>query len=116
MTKKTGRTDWLGRCVPLVAPAFRRGRLALQAFAHEFLALVAFEFLVAGVFVAGFHLVLLRFLLVGRSGVFTREAGAHEFLALVAFLVGRLFVAVFHALLLRLLLLGRLFLCFLGRR
>src|SRR4051812_29775961 len=53
------------------APCLRRGWSAFQAIAHKLLALVAFEFLVAGVFVARLHFVLLRFLLLGCAGVFT---------------------------------------------
>src|SRR5207302_1509830 len=49
----------------------------LQALRHEFLALVAFQGLVAGLLVAGFHLLLLAHL----GG---RQALGHEFLALVA--------------------------------
>src|SRR5882762_6017228 len=68
----------------------------LQALRHEFLALVAFQGLVAGLLVAGFHLLLLAHL----GG---RQALGHEFLALVALqrLVAGLLVARGHLLLLR---------------
>src|SRR4029079_4137830 len=72
---------------------------ALQAFAHEFLALVAF--LAIGLGVAVLHALLL--LLLGRARAIVLQALAHEFLALVALLALGLGVAVLHALLLLLL-------------
>src|SRR5882672_6293364 len=90
--------------------------LALQATAHELLAIVAFHLLVAGLLVAGLHLFLLRLLLVAGAGILAFQTGAHELLAIVAFLVGGLVVASLHALLLGLLFIGRLLLGFLGRR
>src|SRR4029079_3105593 len=79
---------------------------ALQAFAHEFLALVAF--LAIGLGVAVLHALLL--LLLGRARAVVLQALAHEFLALVALLALGLGVAVLHALLLLLLRRGRLLL------
>lgn len=70
---------------------------AAEASAHECLALIAFEALGFRIGIAGSHFLLLS-LLMRR---FTFQARAHERLAFIAGLAGRLFVAVTHALLLR---------------
>src|SRR5262249_52413234 len=95
---------------PQLAPQLAP-QLPLKAGAHELLALVAFELLVARLLVAGLHAVLLLLLRRGRGVRSALQAGAHELLALVAFLVARLGVAVLHALLLLLLRRSRLLLC-----
>src|SRR5262245_31620315 len=78
-------------------------RSTFQAVAHELLALVAFELLVAGFLVARFHFFLLRRLL---ARVLAFQARAHELLARVALelLVAGFRVAILHSLLLLLLL------------
>src|SRR5262245_47194549 len=96
------------------SPAAAFTGLALEAGAHEFLAVVAL--LALGLLVAVLHPVLLRLLLLGGAGILALQAGAHRLLALVALLVAHLRVAVLHALLLRLLLLARLLLLVLRLR
>src|SRR3954462_3665402 len=81
-----------------------RKRSAFQAAGHELLALAVLQLLLGRLLVAGRHPLLLRFLRGARLGAAAAlQAAAHEFLALVAFLVGGLGVAVLHALLLLLL-------------
>ena len=81
-----------------------RKRSAFEAARHEGLALAALQLLLGRLLVAGRHAALLRFLRRGRLGAAVAlEAAAHEFLALVAFLVAGLGVAILHALLLLLL-------------
>src|SRR5687767_1747957 len=96
------------------ANAGGRWRSAAQAGAHELLALLAGELLVARLLVAGCHLVLLRLLLGRRGGIVALQAGAHELLALLAgeLLVGGLLIARLHQVLLLLLRRGRLLLGF----
>src|SRR5438105_11176569 len=92
-----------------------RAASALEARAHELLALVALELLVARLLVAILHAALLLLLRRGGGGAAALQAGAHELLALVALLVGRALVAFLHARLLFLLRGGR-FLVFLVLR
>src|SRR5262245_55715763 len=77
-----------------------RAPLALQALAHEFLALVAFQALRTRLLVARRHLLLLR---IGLRAA-ALETGAHECLSLIVIvelLLLRIGVALLHALLLR---------------
>src|SRR6185436_20816936 len=76
---------------------------AAQALAHESLALVALERLLAGLSVAALHLLLLRRLLRARALAVRLQAFAHERLALVALerLLAGLSVAALHLFLLR---------------
>src|SRR5436190_14237258 len=96
----------LRRCVHFGRSSGRR-RILLggQALFHEGFTIVALHFLVAGFLVAGSHPVLLCFL-------FVFQAGTHEFLALVAFLLGGFGITFLHALLLGFLLFAGLFLRF----
>jgi len=84
---------WLMRaCAAPIQPARlrSRGSAALQTAAHERLAIGALERLGLGVRIAALHFFLLGLLGhwrgSGRRHAFTLQAGAHEGLALIAFL------------------------------
>ena len=69
----------------VLGPPVACAGLPFQAFAHELLALVAFQLFFACVGIAGFHFVLLGGFTIHRRFGLGAEAGAHEGFALVAF-------------------------------